>query len=124
MHQLYLLQIQLHTDVIFFFYFKLSSVESLCKPPYARDSDNAKRVVELLHTAKNTDMVFEIICVQGLFQLASHFKKEKRLRESLSCPQMIQELLSLGCKCVVPTAVIAYSEFICKSLVSSKLTIG
>ena len=45
--------------------FQLSSIESLCEPPYARDSTLAKRALELLHSAEHTDMVFEILSVQG-----------------------------------------------------------
>ena len=45
--------------------FQLSAVESLCKPPYAAESKLAMEAQTLLHSRTNTDMVFEIISVQG-----------------------------------------------------------
>ncbi|XP_046382195.1 uncharacterized protein LOC124153093 [Haliotis rufescens] len=41
-------------------YAQLSSIESLCIPPYARDSRTAKRALELLRKGEKTDMTFEI----------------------------------------------------------------
>ena len=60
---------------------QLSSVESLCKPPYARNSNMAKKSLDLLLTGENTDMVFEIVMVQGRYTertilgLFLHFRK-------------------------------------------------
>lgn len=45
---------------------QLNSVESLCQSPNARDSIMTKKLLELLHTEMQTDMVFEIIIVQGV----------------------------------------------------------
>lgn len=42
-------------------YAQLSSVESLCIPPYARDSQLAQNAVKLLHTNSQSDLVFEVI---------------------------------------------------------------
>ncbi|KAL5019275.1 hypothetical protein ScPMuIL_004997 [Solemya velum] len=47
-------------------YAQLSSVESLCISPYARDSVLAKRAVELLQKKEKTDVVFEIILVHDI----------------------------------------------------------
>jgi len=45
-------------------YAQLHCVESLCKPPYARDSSLASQALTLLHAHSNTDMMFHIIPVQ------------------------------------------------------------
>ncbi|XP_053386756.1 uncharacterized protein LOC123563300 [Mercenaria mercenaria] len=46
--------------------FQLSSVESLCVPPDARDSKMAQKALKLLHSHKNTDLIFEIILAHDL----------------------------------------------------------
>ncbi|XP_013420010.1 uncharacterized protein LOC106180548 [Lingula anatina] len=45
-------------------YAQLSSVESLCQSPLARDSSLAGGAVKLLREGRGTDMIFEIIVVQ------------------------------------------------------------
>ena len=53
--------------ILFSYNLQLSSVESLCIPPYARDSHLGKAALELLHNAENTDMVFEILTYSGKY---------------------------------------------------------
>ncbi|KAL4239206.1 hypothetical protein ACF0H5_000023 [Mactra antiquata] len=45
-------------------YIQLSSVESLCKPPNARDCRMAKQALKLFHSQKQTDLIFEIVVTQ------------------------------------------------------------
>lgn len=45
---------------------QLSCVESLCKSPYASESLLARNAFSLLKREEATDMVFEVISVQGL----------------------------------------------------------
>lgn len=62
--------------------FQLSSVESLCIPPDARDCRMAQKALKLFQSQKNTDLIFEIIlahgmlhyCVCLIFKPASHLK--------------------------------------------------
>ncbi|XP_041365007.1 uncharacterized protein LOC121380244 [Gigantopelta aegis] len=44
-------------------YAQLSSIESLCIPPHAHDSQTASKALSLLKTGHNTDMTFEIRAV-------------------------------------------------------------
>ncbi|XP_064635771.1 uncharacterized protein LOC135492948 isoform X2 [Lineus longissimus] len=58
-------------------YAQLSSVESLCIPPFARDSSLAKSALELLHQGENTDMLFEVVSIsEGGDTIIDHSEEE------------------------------------------------
>ena len=61
-HRLFLSRL----SYVFLSALQLSSVESLCVPPYARDSRTASSALKLLHSQKNTDLIFEIIIAHGM----------------------------------------------------------
>lgn len=54
------------------FVLQLSSVESLCVSPHARDSKTAKNAIQLLHSQSHSDLTFEIILAHGKYTL--HFE--------------------------------------------------
>lgn len=54
------------------FVLQLSSVESLCVSPHARDSKTAKNAIQLLHSQSHSDLTFEIILAHGKYIL--HFE--------------------------------------------------
>ena len=64
-NQFKLAQIQGHS--LYLVLFQLSAVESLCQPPYPWDSQLAARALQLFRSQQNTDMVFEVITVQGIW---------------------------------------------------------